>query len=79
MNPWKLEEEQEGTRDEAESPLCGRALAEQGDEGQWHKEVSSRPVWTKVADPSEDCVLRYHAQLKIQRYFWSLEIKVKEY
>lgn len=33
MNPWKLEEEQEGTRDEAEGPLCGRASAEQGDEG----------------------------------------------
>lgn len=37
-----------------------------------------RPVWTKVADPSEDCVLRHHAKLNIQRYFCSLEIQVEE-
>lgn len=33
MNQWRLKKEQEGTRDEVDSPLCGRALAEQGDEG----------------------------------------------
>lgn len=39
----------------------------------------SRPVWTKVGEPSEDCVLSHHAKLKIQRYFWSLETMAEEY
>lgn len=33
MDQWVLAGKQEGTGDDAASPLCGRALAEQGDGG----------------------------------------------
>ena len=60
----------------------GSTLAEQGDEGGWCKEVLAVP-WGRFGQrwqiPSEGCIVRYHAKLKIQSYFCSPQIQAEEY
>lgn len=79
MNLWRLKEEKEGTRGEADSPLCGRALVEQEmkNNGARRCQLCLEASLDKGGRSFTCCVLRHHAKLKIQRCFWSLEIQVE--